>query len=35
MQGISGRSHSTPLQAFNNAADESLRLAGRVKNNEK
>lgn len=35
MQGISGRSHSLLLQALNNAADGSLRLALRVKINEK
>ncbi|MFC1516687.1 hypothetical protein ACFL7E_08025, partial [Thermodesulfobacteriota bacterium] len=35
MQGISGRSHSLLLQALNNAADGSLRLALWVKINEK
>ena len=35
MQGISGRSHSLLLQALNNAADGCLRLALRVKINEK
>jgi|GEM_PF-3537701 len=35
MQGISGRSHSLLLQALNNAADGSLRLARRVKIDEK
>jgi hypothetical protein len=35
MQGISGRSHSLLLQALNNVADGSLRLALRVKINEK
>jgi hypothetical protein len=35
MQGISGRSHSLLLQVLNNAADGSLRLALRVKINEK
>ena len=35
MQGISERSHSLLLQALNNAADGSLRLALRVKINEK
>jgi len=36
MQGISGRSHSfLLLQALNNAADGSLRLARRVKMDEK
>ena len=35
MQGISGRSHSLLLQALNNAADGSLRLALRVRINEK
>jgi hypothetical protein len=35
MQGISGRSHSLLLQALNNVADGSLRLARRVKINEK
>ena len=35
MQGISGRSHSMLLQALNNAADGSLRLALWVKINEK
>jgi len=35
MQGISGRSHSLLLQALNNAADGSLRLALWVKIDEK
>jgi hypothetical protein len=35
MQGTSGRSHSLLLQALNKAADGSLRLALRVKINEK
>jgi hypothetical protein len=35
MQGISGRSHSLLLQALNNVADGSLRLALWVKINEK
>jgi len=35
MQGISGRSHSRLLQALNNEADGSLRLARRVKIDEK
>lgn len=35
MQGTSGRSHSLLLQALNNTADGSLRLALRVKINEK
>ena len=35
MQGTSGRSHSLLLQALNNVADGSLRLALRVKINEK
>ena len=35
MQGISGRSYSRLLQALNNAADGSLRLARRVKIDEK
>jgi hypothetical protein len=35
MQGISGRSHSRLSQALNNAADESLRLACKVKIYEK
>jgi hypothetical protein len=35
MQGTSGRSHSLLLQALNNAADGSLRLALRVKIDEK
>ena len=35
MQGISGRSHSLLLQALNNVADGSLRLALRVKINKK
>ena len=35
MQGISGRSHSPLLQALNNVADGSLRLALRAKIDEK
>ena len=35
MQGISGRSHILLLQVLNNVADGSLRLALRVKSNEK
>ena len=35
MQGISGRSHSLLLQALNNTAEGSLRLAQRVKIDEK
>ena len=35
MQGTSGRSHSLLLQVLNNVADGSLRLAPRVKINEK
>jgi len=35
MQGISGRSHSRLLPALNNAADGRLRLARRVKIDEK
>ena len=35
MQGISRRSHSLLLQALNNVADGSLRLALGVKINEK
>ena len=35
MQGILGHSHSLLLQALNNVADGSLRLALRVKINEK
>jgi len=34
MQGIYGRCHSKLLQALNNAADGSLRLARRVKSNK-
>jgi len=35
MQGISGRSHSLLLQVLNNAAEGSLRLARRVKIDER
>ena len=35
MQGTSGRSHSSLLQALNNVADGSLRLALQVTINEK
>jgi hypothetical protein len=34
MQGTKGRRRSQLLRALNNAADESLRLARRVKFNE-